>query len=258
MRKALKITAALSMVAALGASAGGFDEFYQKFGELEVNKGYSPTNGDIKKRTKKHGYYASVKEVENALEGKKIDGKPVVVVDSRTKVEQMGLTMDGVILANLRGWNKAFEKPERHSDNIGAVYSFCRTGTDQADNIIKLQWLFQGKAKVFGLRDMVYSCYPTVSQSGNVLDAKLNEKGVYVQNDGTGKYYEVNCPQVKDVCTPIAVHTDDDIEVARTLGDELPKTMTMKNKKLDKEVTVYRGADNNYYKKACWDTLVGK
>lgn len=246
------------LVSALTLSASGFGDFYEKFGDLEINKGYSPTNGEIKAKTKKLGYYASVEEVEAALNGAKKDGKPIVIVDSRTKAEQEGLYLKGAILANLRGWNKAFEKPSMHSDNLGGVYSYCRTGTDQADNIVKLQWLFQGKAKVFGIKDMVEACHPTVSKSGNVLDASLWAKKVYVQSDGKGNYYEVNCPEVKDACSPIAVHTEDDIEVAKNLGDELPNSIVMENKKLKKEVEVYRGADNHYYKKNCWGSIAGK
>lgn len=249
----MKKTAAILLAAVIGASAGGFDEFYQKFGELEVNQGYKNSNGEIKKKAKKLGYYASVNEVESALDGAKIDGKPVVVVDSRTKPEQAGLYLKGAILANLRGWNNAFNDEKMHSDKLGAVYSYCRTGTDQADNIVHLQWLFQGKAKIFGLKDMMEACHPAVSESGQVLDAKLNAKKVYVQQAGDGSYYEVNCPQVKDSCTPIAVYTASDVEVAKDLGDALPKSMTMKNKKLKKETVAYLGADNYYYKKGCWE-----
>ncbi|MFP4331752.1 MAG: hypothetical protein ACLFQJ_00500 [Campylobacterales bacterium] len=246
------------LASALTLSASGFGEFYERFGDLDVNKGYSPTNGEIKAKTKKLGYYASVDEVRDALNGVKKDGKPIVIVDSRTKAEQEGLYLKGAILANLRGWNKAFEKPSMHSNNLGGVYSYCRTGTDQADNIVKLQWLFQGKAKVFGIKDMVDACHPAVSKSGNVLDASLWAKKTYVQSDGKGEYYEVNCPQVKDACTPIAVYTQDDIEVTEDLGDELPKSIVMKNKNLNKEVTVYKGADNHYYKKHCWGSIAGK
>lgn len=214
--RGLFVSFVVVLASALTLSASGFGDFYEKFGDLEVNKGYSPTNGEIKAKTKKLGYYASVEEVKAALDGAKKDGKPIVVVDSRTKVEQEGLHLKGAILANLRGWNKAFEKPSLHSDNLGGVYSYCRTGTDQADSIVKLQWLFQGKAKVFGIKDMVEACHPTVSKSGNVLDASLWAKKVYVQSDGKGHYYEVNCPEVKDACTPIAVYTEDDIEVLIT------------------------------------------
>lgn len=246
------VALATATLTTLSAQAGGFDEFYKKFGELDVNQGYKSTNGEIKKKAKKLGYYASAKEVETALKGEKVDGKPVVVIDSRTKAEQEGLHLEGAILANLRGWNKAFEKDSMHSDKLGAVYSYCRTGTDQADNIVHLQWLFQGKAKIFGIKDMVEACYPTVSQSGNVLDAKLNAKHTYVQPGKDNKYYEVNCPQVENACTPIAVYSQKDIEVAEDIGEELPKSIVMKNKKLGKEVTVYKGADNYYYKKECW------
>jgi|GEM_PF-3264896 len=258
VKKVLKATLVASVVAATSLSAGGFGEFYKKFGDLEVNKGYGETNGAIKDRIKATGYYATVKEVEAALAGEKVNGKPVVVVDSRTKKEQEGLTLDGAVLVPLRGWNKAFEDENRHSDKIGAVYSFCRTGTDQADNIVKLQWMFQGNAKVFGLRDTVNACYPAVSKSGNVLDAALNAKKVYVQQANDGKYYEVNCPQVQNACTPIAVYTQNDIETAELMGEALPNKITMKNKGLKKEVTVYKGADNYYYKKECWESTISK
>lgn len=258
VKKLLKVGLIASVIGASSLSASGFSEFYEKFGDLEVNQGYGDTNGKIKSRIKKAGYYATPAEVEAALEGEKIDGKPVVVVDSRTKSEQEGLTVDGAVLVPLRGWNKAFEDENRHSDKIGAVYSFCRTGTDQADNIVKLQWMFQGKAKVFGLRDMVNACYPTVSKSGNVLDAALNAKKVYVQQADDGKYYEVNCPQVKDACSAIAVHTQTDIETAELMGTGLPNKITMKNKKSGKSVTVFKGADNHYYKQNCWENVISK
>ncbi len=255
MRNKLITAAAGLSLAAATLSASGFGEFYEKFGDLEVNQGYGQTNGKIKSRIKETGYYATPGEVRAALEGKKVDGKPVVVVDSRTQSEQHGLTVDGAVLVPLRGWNKAFEDESRHSDKVGAVYSFCRTGTDQADNIVKLQWMFQGKAKVFGLRDMVNACYPTVSRSGNVLDAALNAKNVYVQQAENGNYYEVNCPQVKNACSPIAVYNETDIETAELTGEGLPATIEMKNKARDESVTVYKGADNYYYKKECWGNL---
>lgn len=249
----MKKIALTGLALATGLFAGGFDDFYKNFGELEVNKGYKTTNKEIAKKLKKQGYYASTTEVTEALNGKKIDGKKIVVIDSRTKPEQEGLYLKGAILANLRGWNNAFNLEHMHSDKLGAIYSYCRTGTDQADNIVHLQWLFQGKAKVFGLRDMVNACYPATSKSGNVLDAKLNAKKVYVQQAPDGNYYEVNCPQVKDACSPIAVHTPADIEFAQETGEQLPKEMVMKNKKQKSEVIAYRGADNYYYKKGCWN-----
>jgi cytochrome c553 len=218
------------------------------FGVLKENKGYKKTNKEMKKRAKKLGYYASVKEVKHGLNGGKVNGKKVIVVDSRTKVEQEGLGLKGALNANLRGWNAAFNDKSMYSGNIGALYSFCRTGTDQADNIVHLQYLFQGKAKIFGLKDMAVACYPLQSKSGNVLDAKLNAKKVYVQQADDGYYYEVNCPQVKNAVTPIDVYTPGDVELAKEMEEELPKTMTMKNKKLKSEVVVKLGPDYKYYK----------
>ncbi|MGM0623932.1 MAG: rhodanese-like domain-containing protein [Campylobacterota bacterium] len=258
VKNLLKAGLVASLVAATSLSASGFGEFYEKFGDLEVNQGYGETNGKIKSRIKETGYYATVGEVQAALQGQNLDGKPIVVVDSRTKSEQEGLTLDGAVLVPLRGWNKAFEDERRHSDKIGAVYSFCRTGTDQADNIVKLQWMFQGNAKVFGLRDMVNACYPAVSKSGQVLDAALNAKKVYVQQANDGNYYEVNCPQVENACSPIAVYTQNDIDTAELMGQELPNKITMKNKSLGEDVTVYKGADNHYYKKECWENVISQ
>jgi len=231
--------------------AGGFDDFYKKFGELQVNQGYHKTNKEMKKRAKRFGYYATTKEVKDALDGKKIDKKPVIVVDSRTKKEQAGLKLKGAVYANLRGWNKAFEPKKMHSDNIGAVYNYCRTGTDVAGNIINLEWLFQGKAKIFGLKDMVQSCYPTISENGNVLDAKLNIKSVYVQQSKDGFYYEVNCKEVKNSCLAVDIFTKDDIELMLDDDEKLPDTFVVTNKKLNKNTTLYLGKDNRYYKKGC-------
>jgi len=258
MKRLLKAGLVASVVAATTLSASGFGEFYKKFGDLEVNKGYSPTNGEIKKRIVKHGYYATTQEVAKGLSGATIDGKPIVIVDSRTKAEQEGLALEGAIMANLRGWNKAFEDEKYHSDKIGAVYSYCRTGTDQADNIVRLQWMFQGKAKVFGIKDMVEVCHPTVSKSGNVLNASLHSNKIFVQQAYDGRYYEVNCPEVQNSCAPIQVFTQKDIETQELLGQELPNKITMKNAKLGKEVTVFKGADNMYYKKQCWENVISK
>ncbi len=200
-RKSISVVVAASFCA-LSLQAGGFDDFYKKFGELKVNKGYGKTNKQIKKMAKKLGYYASTKEVVSALQGKKIDGKPVVIVDSRTKKEQAGLKLKGVTYANLRGWNKSFEAKNMHSDNIGAIYNYCRTGTDVAGSIVNLEWLFQGKGKIFGLKDMILACYPTVSTSGNVLDAKLNVKHTFVQIAKNGFYYETNCKESSRLLLP--------------------------------------------------------
>jgi hypothetical protein len=224
-----------------------FCKFMKEFGVIDKNEGYKKTNKEMKKRAKKLGYYASVSEVKHALEGGKVDGKEVVVIDSRTKPEQEALQLKGSVKANLRGWNNAFNN--KHSDNLGAVYSFCRTGTDQASSIVNLQFLFQGKAKIFGLTDMVKSCYPLHSVSGNVLEAKLNAKKVYVQQADNGAYYEVNCPEVKNSITPIEVFSKTDIEDKKMLGEDIPSKITMENKKLGKKVTVYKGPDNKYYKK---------
>jgi len=231
--------------------AGGFNDFYKKFGELKVNEGYHITNKKMKQLAKKYGYYATFDEVKDAIEGKKINGKKVVVVDSRTKKEQHGLKLKGVLYANLRGWNKSFDNEKLHSDKIGAIYNFCRSGTDVAGNIVTLEWLFQGKGKIFGFKDMVEGCYPVVSDSNNVLDANLNQEGIYVQKDKQGNYYEANCPQVKDECSPIAVFTDLDIELAEDDDEELPSTFKVTNKHLKKSTILYRGKDNLYYKKGC-------
>lgn len=232
-----------------------FGKFIKKFGVLEENKGYASTNKDIKSLTKKLGYYASTKEVEAALAGEKINGKKVVVTDSRTKAEQDGLYLQGALKPNLRGWNVAFNNKNLHSSTIGAIYSYCRTGTDQADNIIKLQYLFQGKAKVFGLKDMAEACYPLASKNGKVLDAKLNAKKVFVQKAKDGSYYEVNCPQVKNECSPIDVYSKEDISLAKEMDEKLPLTMTMKNKKLKQEIVVNRASDNRYYKQGCGEAV---
>ena len=232
-----------------------FGKFIERFGVLEENKGYSSTNKDMKSLAKKLGYYASTKEVESALAGGKVDGKKVVIVDSRTKPEQDGLYLDGALKANLRGWNVAFNKKDMHSNNLGGVYSYCRTGTDQADNIVHLQYLFQGKAKIFGIKDMAEACYPLQSKSGKVLDAKLNAKKVFVQQAKDGAYYEVNCPQVKNECSPIDVYTKGDIDLAKEMDEKLPMTMTMKNKKLKSEVVVTKASDNRYYKEGCGDKI---
>jgi hypothetical protein len=226
-----------------------FYKFMKEFGVLNVNKGYKSTNKDMKKKAKKLGYYASVDEVKHALGGGKVDGKKAIIIDSRTEKEQEGLGINNTIKAHLRGWNNAFNQKEMHSDNIGAVYSFCRTGTDQASTLVNLQFLFQGKAKIFGIKDMAEACYPLYSKSGKVLDAKLNAKKVYVQQAEDGAFYEVNCPQVKDAFTPIEVYSQTDIELAEEMDEPLPKELTLKNKKLKKEVKVYKGPDNKYYKK---------
>ena len=249
-RKSISVIV-MTSVCVISLQAGGFDDFYKKFGELKVNKGYGKTNKQIKKMTKKLGYYASTKEVTDALEGKKIDGKPVVVVDSRTKKEQAGLKLKGVTYVNLRGWNKSFEAKNMHSDNIGAVYNYCRTGTDVAGGIVNLEWLFQGKGKIFGLKDMVLACYPTVTKSGNVLDAKLNAKHTFVQKSKNGLYYEANCKEVKNSCSPVDIYTKSDIEFMLDDGEKLPDTFVVKNKKLGREVTLHKGKDNRYYKKGC-------
>ncbi len=241
----------VALFGTLALHAGGFDGFYKKFGELKVNQGYEKTNKKIKKMAKKFSYYASVQEVKDALAGKKIDGKPVVVIDSRTKKEQAGLELKGVTHANLRGWNKSFESKNMHSNNIGAIYNYCRTGTDVAGSIVNLEWLFQGKGKIFGLKDMVQACYPTTSKSGNVLDAKLNVKHVFVQKAKNGSYYEVNCQEVKDSCSPVDVFTKGDIDFMKGDNEKLPMTFTAKSKKLNKKVTLYKGADDRYYRKGC-------
>ena len=258
VRKLLKATFVASVVTATSLSAGGFAEFYERFGDVEVNQGYGVTNPKLNDRIKELGYYATPQEVKDALSGALVDGKPVVIVDSRTRAEQEGLHLQGAILANLRGWNRAFDDERFHSDNIGGVYSYCRTGTDQADDIVRLQWLFQGKAKTFGIRDMVQECYPTVSISGNVLDASLNANDVYVQEGDDGRYYEINCPQVQNSCAPIAVFNQQDIETAELLGDELPRKLHVENSNIGKDTTIYRGADNYYYKANCWDHVVSK
>ncbi|MEA3352801.1 MAG: hypothetical protein U9Q33_03150 [Campylobacterota bacterium] len=222
-----------------------FYKFIKEFGVLNVNQGYKKTNKAMKKRAKKLGYYASVDEVQSALSDKKEDG--TIVIDTRTKTEQDGLYLKGAMKANLRGWNAAFN--DMKSTDIKSVYSFCRTGTDQASGIVNLQFLFQGKAKIFGIKDMAVKCHPMYSKSGNVLDAKLNAKKVYVQQADNGAYYEVNCPQVKDSYTPIEVYTQADIDFAKEMDEEIPAKITMKNGKLKKEVTVFKGPDNKYYKK---------
>jgi len=232
-----------------------FGKFIKKFGVLEENKGYSSTNKDIKSLIKKLGYYASTKEVEAALNGARIDGKKVVVTDSRTKAEQDGLYLQGALKPNLRGWNVAFNNKNLHSSTIGAIYSYCRTGTDQADNLVRLQYLFQGKAKIFGIKDMAEACYPLASKNGNVLDAKLNAKKVFVQKAKDGSYYEVNCPQVKNECSPIDVFTKKDINLAKEMNEKLPLTMTMKNKKLKQEVVVTKASDDRYYKQGCAEKI---
>ncbi len=250
LKKIAGIVSVVSLVSGT-VQASGFGEFYKKFGDLDVNKGYHKTNKKIKKRAKKLGYYASVQEVKDALAGKKIDGKPVVIVDSRTKKEQAGLALKGVQYANLRGWNKTFSDKRLHSDKIGAIYNYCRTGTDVAGSLVNLEWLFQGKGKIFGLKDMVVSCYPVISKSGKVLDAKLNAKHTYVQKADNGFYYEANCKEVQNSCAPIDVFTETDIELANDDNEKLPATFIIKNKKLKKEITVYLGKDNRYYKKGC-------
>lgn len=226
-----------------------FCKFMKEFGILDENQGYKVTNKDMKKRAKKLGYYAKVKEVENALNKEKVNGKKIVVIDSRTKPEQEALYLKGSLKANLRGWNTAFDSKSMHSSKLGAVYSFCRTGTDQASSIVNLQFLFQGKAKIFGITDMAKSCYPMYSTNAKVLDAKLHEKKVYVQQADDGAFYEVNCPQVKDAYTPIEVYTQEDIAFADEMDEIIPEKITMKNSVLKKEVTVFKGPDNKYYKK---------
>lgn len=242
---------AIVLVGVLSLQAGGFDEFYKKFGELKVNEGYSKTNKQIKKMAKKLGYYATVQEVKDALNGKKIDGKKIIITDSRTKKEQAGLKLKGVTYPNLRAWNKSFSSVDMHSDKIGAIYNYCRTGTDVAGSIVNLEWLFQGKGKIFGLKDMITACYPTISKSGNVLDAKLNVKHIYVQKAKNGFYYEANCKEVKNSCSPVDVFTKIDIEIAQDDNEKLPATFIVLNKKLNQKVTLYRGNDNKYYKKDC-------
>jgi len=232
-------------------SGGDFDTFYKKFGKLQKNEGYHKTNKEIKKMAKKLGYYASVQEVKDALAGKKKDGKKVIVVDSRTKKEQSGLKLKGALYANLRGWNKSFDAKRFHSDNIGAIYNYCRSGTDVAGTLVNLEWLFQGKGKIFGLADMVDSCYATISQSKNVLNAKLYQEGIYVQQGNDGYYYEANCKEVKNMCTPVEIFTQDDIEMMLDDDEKLPVKFVVTNKKLHKSVTLYKGNDNKYYKKGC-------
>jgi len=232
-------------------SADGFGDFYKKFGDLKVNEGYNITNKQMKKLAKEYGYYATFKEVKDALEGKELNGKRVVVVDSRTKREQHGLKLKGAIYANLRGWNKSFDSEKLHSDNISAIYNYCRSGTDVAGSIVTLEWLFQGRGKIFGLKDMVERCYPVVSDSKNVLDAKLNQEGIYVQKDRYNNYYEVNCPQLKDECAPIAVFTKLDIEMAKDDGEGVPKSYSATNRYLKRSTELYLGKDNLYYKREC-------
>ncbi|MEA3289387.1 MAG: hypothetical protein U9Q04_04310 [Campylobacterota bacterium] len=222
-----------------------FYKFIKEFGVLNVNQGYKKTNKAMKRRAKKLGYYASTDEVTNALADKKEAG--TIVIDTRTKAEQEGLYLKGALKANLRGWNAAFN--DMKSTDIKSVYSYCRTGTDQAAGIVNLQFLFQGKAKIFGIADMAKACYPMYSKSGKVLDAKLNAKKVYVQQADDGAYYEVNCPAVKDAYTPIEVYGKSDIELAIEMDEPLPSKMTVKNGKLKKEVTLFKGPDNKYYKK---------
>ena len=242
----------LSLLAVSCIYADGFEDFYKKFGDLKVNKGYEITNKKMKQLAKEYGYYATFQEVKDAIEGKKLNGKKVVVVDSRTKKEQHGLKLKGAIYANLRGWNKSFNNEKLHSNNISAVYNYCRSGTDVAGGIVTLEWLFQGKGKIFGLKDMVERCYPVVSDSKNVLDAKLNQEGIYVQKDKNNNYYEANCPQVKDECSPIAVFTKLDIEMVEEDDDEkLPKTFKVTNKYLKKTIKLHLGKDNLYYKRGC-------
>jgi len=220
-----------------------FYKFIKEFGVLNVNQGYKKTNKAMKKRAQKLGYYASTNEVEGAL----LDNdKSTIVIDTRTKAEQEGLYLQGAMKANLRGWNAAFDGMK--STDIKSVYSYCRTGTDQAAGIVNLQFLFQGKAKIFGLKDMAQACYPMQSKSGKVLDAKLNAKKVYVQQANDGAYYEVNCPQVKDAFTPIEVYNKSDIELALEMEEPLPQTITVKNSKLKKSVVLIKGPDNKYYK----------
>ncbi|MCV6606823.1 MAG: hypothetical protein OIF32_01305 [Campylobacterales bacterium] len=220
-----------------------FYKFVKEFGVLNVNRGYKSTNKAMKRRAKKLGYYAKVDEVKAALSD---NDESTMVIDNRTKAEQEALTLKGALKANLRGFNKAFDG--KKSSEIKSVYSFCRTGTDQATDLVGLQFLFQGKAKIFGIADMAKACYPMVSKSGNVLNAKLNAKKVYVQKAEDGNYYEVNCPEVAEANTPIDVFSQGDVEYAEEENEPLPETMTLTNKKLDESVEVYKGSDNKYYK----------